>query len=168
MKWQTIVALPVVGLMVWIVVAAVSFGEQVGSTWTEGTTATVVNGLVMACFGGAMFGVFIMSLLIGVALASRLMATPARSGPRAQEPSLWERGRGRGRIPQGWDDEVVDSYGERGRVVSIDSPVDGLRPMLTGSRQGAHAGQQMFLPPSASGAFDGMDDGDGPRFRTGG
>ena len=168
MRWQTIVALPAVGLLVWIVVAAVSFGERVGSTWTEGTTATVVNGLVMACFGGAMFGVFVLSLLVGVALAARLLGTPARSGPRAQEPSLWERARGRGRIPPGWDDEVVDSYSRRGGVVRVDAPVDGLRPLLPGPGQGANGGGQVFMPPSASGAFDGMDDGDGPRFRTGG
>ena len=161
MRWQTVLALPAVGLVLWIVFAAVSFGEQVGDTWTNETTTTVTNGLVMVCFSAALFGVFIMSLIIGVALASRLIPRPtSMSYHEHHKGGLPAKGRGRG--PEEWDgDPVVDSYGQRGGIVRIEQPPSGMRPLL--GSNGYARGPLVQLPPPSS-AFDGMDDGDDGRF----
>lgn len=169
MNWKTLVALPFVGLIVWGVIAAISFGERVGDSWSDTTTTTVTNGLVMVCFGSAMFGVFILSLIIGVALASRLLAQPVRSeqSERGAERGSWlsRRRPSADYVPPGWGDDVVDSYGQPGRIVSIEAPA-GARPMLP--PQGFQEPAGYLAGPPASGAFDGMEDGNDQRFRMGG
>ena len=156
MNWKTLVALPLVGLMVYVVMAAVSFGDRVGSTWSDATTATVTNGLVMVCFGGTLFGVFLISVIIAVALASRLIPQQGAQRPYMPPP---ERDMGR-RIPAGWGDDVVDGEARRGRVVSIEPPA-GMRPMLPETSGG------LMLPsvPMPSGAFDAMEDTADRRYR---
>jgi hypothetical protein len=175
MNWKTIVALPAVGLTIWIVVAAVEFGAQVGATWTAGTTSTIVNGLVMVCFGGTMFGVFVLSLIVGTALATRILASAPRQAvrdPLYDRPSLWDRMRGRrgewDQMPQGWrSDPVLDDLQRGGRVVGVEGPLRPLLPYGQGGYGQAGYGQGGMLPPPASGAFDGMEDGGDSRFGGG-
>lgn len=150
MNWKTLAALAVIAVMAYVVMAAISFGERVGDTWSDATTTTVTNGLVMICFGGAMFGIFIISMIVSVALAARLLAIPRQSQP--ERPRGWN-------IPRGWDDNVVDSTGERGRITSIESPIPGLRPMLP-------ANNSLMLPAMPSGAFDAMEDNQDRRFKA--
>lgn len=153
MNWKTLVALPVIGLMIYIIVAAVSFGDRVGQSWSDATTATVTNGLVMACFGGTLFGVFLISVIVAVALASRLL--PQQGVQRSYLPPEREMGR---RVPAGWDNDVVDGEARRGQIVSIEPPA-GMRSLLP------EKNSAIMLPPMSSGAFDAMDDAADRRYR---
>ena len=140
MNWKTLVMLPAVGLSLWIVVSAIEFGNAVGSTWTEGTTATIVNGLVMVCFSGVLLFAIIGAALIGVALATRILQTPMPKGSQGSDrgygaphrPGLWDRMRGR--TGPGWEDPVLSDLENGGRIVGIEPPLPGMRPMLQAGR----------------------------------
>jgi hypothetical protein len=167
MNWKTIVILPAAGLSLWIVMSAIEFGNAVGRTWTEGTTNTIVNGLVMVCFSGVLLFAIIGAALIGVALATRILQTPLPRGTQSPErgyghrPSLWDRMRGR--TGPGWDDPVLGDLEQGGRIVNIEPPIPGMRPMLG---PGMGQGTNMLPGPSGvSGAFDAMDDGQDGRYR---
>ena len=151
MNWKVIVMAPVALLGLGIVAGIASFFYRVGETWDQGQTNTLVNGLVMVCFGSGMFMAVIASLILGVALAAKILSvkTPAGSGGHGS-------GAGRG-WGKGWgDDPVLDDLNRGGKVIDVYPSVPGARPML----RGPSAGTPITYQPRASGAFDGMDDGD--------
>ena len=171
MNWKTLAALPILGLVLWIVVSAIEFGNAVGSTWSDSTTSTLVNGLVMMCWGSGLLFAIIAALLIGVALATRILQTPV---PRTYDPPAQRGGYGhraglldrlRGRTGPGWDEPA--GWGNEGgyiegssRVVGVEPPLQGMRPML-----GPSAGTPINMLPGPSGAFDAMEDGNDGRYR---
>ena len=175
MNWKTLVMLPAVGLSLWVVFSAIEFGNAVGRTWTEGTTSTIVNGLVMVCFSGVLLFAIIGAALLGVALATRILQTPMPKGAGGADrgygasyrPSLMDRMRGR--TGPGWEDPVLSDLENGGRIVNVEPPIPGMRPMLPGGAWGAPAmGQgmtQQNMLSGPSGAFDAMDDGSDGRYR---
>lgn len=47
---------------------------QIGETWTEATTAALVTGLVTVCGGGAVVMALILSMIVGIPMATRFFA----------------------------------------------------------------------------------------------
>lgn len=74
MEWKSLVVLMIaapilalfggVGLLAW----------QIGDTWTEATTASLITGLVTVCGGGAVVMALILSLVVGIPMATRYFA----------------------------------------------------------------------------------------------
>jgi hypothetical protein len=52
---------------------------QIGATWTETTTQSLVTGLVAVCGGGAVVIALILSLIVGVPMATRFFAEGGRA-----------------------------------------------------------------------------------------
>ena len=52
---------------------------MVGKTWTEATTQSLVTGLVAVCGGGAVVLVLLVSLIVGIPMATRYFAEMGRA-----------------------------------------------------------------------------------------
>ena len=69
--WKTILAMafaaPIIALMGGVGILA----WQVGQTWTEAQTASLIMGLVTVCGGGALVAAFLLALVVGIPFAIR-------------------------------------------------------------------------------------------------
>ena len=74
MNWKSIVALMVAAPILALFGGAGLLAWQVGATWTEATTASLITGMVTVCGGGAVVVALILSLIVGIPMATRYFA----------------------------------------------------------------------------------------------
>lgn len=69
--WKTIVAIVAVSPFVALMLGTAILAARIGDTWSEATTASLVTGLVAVCGGGFVVIALILSLIVGIPMASR-------------------------------------------------------------------------------------------------
>lgn len=92
MDWKTAVVAVILAPMLALLGGAGILAWQIGETWTEATTASLVTGLVTVCGGGAVVMALILSLIVGIPMATRFFA----------EQGVARKAWGEGSAPQYW------------------------------------------------------------------
>ena len=96
--WKTIVAIVAVSPFVALMLGTAILASRIGDTWTEATTASLVMGLTVVCGGGSLVLALIVSLIVGIPMASRFFfeagvarrAFDATPPPRYLDAKTWQ------------------------------------------------------------------------------
>ena len=99
--WKTIVAVVAVSPFVALIVGAATLAMRIGDTWSEATTASLVTGLVAVCGGGFVVIALILSLIVGIPMATRFFFEAgvarrpwdAAQSPRYLDAKPWQEPR---------------------------------------------------------------------------
>ena len=99
--WKTILVAVAVSPVAALFVAAAFVGMAIADNWDKATTASLVAGLVATCGGGFVVIALLVSLIVGVPLATRFFfeAGVARRAFDVQSPYVDSRALPAGRRP---------------------------------------------------------------------
>ena len=111
--WKTILVAVAVSPVAALFVAAAFVGMAIADNWDKATTASLVAGFVATCGGGAVVFALLVSLIVGVPLATRFFfeAGVARRAFDAPPPYVDSRALSAGRRP--WQEETPPQLTDR-------------------------------------------------------
>ena len=111
--WKTILAALVAVPIAAVMIASAFVGQAIADNWDKATTASLVAGLVATCGGGFVVIALLLSLIVGVPLATRFFFEAGVARRAFDVPSPYVDGRAltAGRRP--WQEETPPQLTDR-------------------------------------------------------
>ena len=110
--WKTILAALVAVPVAAVMIASAFVGQAIAENWDKATTASLVAGLVATCGGGFVVIALLVSLIVGVPLATRFFFEAGVARRAFDAPSTYVGGRA---LPAGrrWQEETPPQLTDR-------------------------------------------------------
>jgi hypothetical protein len=111
--WKAIVAAVALTPVAALFIGAAVLAQAIGENWDKATTASLVTGLVAVCGGGFVVIALILSLVVGIPLATRFFFEAGVARRAFDAPSPVVDVYGRPALPRPWREEQPPQLPDR-------------------------------------------------------